>query len=340
MEAIIAVITVGGGLISSLGSVYIDRKFNRKNDDDNDDENNNFIDINLSYHEIFNYLNTSIKNNIPYMYFGNELTNEMVRSFLIQRFQNIHFNLKKLLEIEPELDKISNDVVIKKITDMLNGLNEYKDIQDTSLYIDIPVKFIKNFNNWNNRCYIILLKYLQQNPFKQNNFILNNFFNIYLLILESMTTNIMSNLYLLIDKNCTYKNKDLNYKVENIPNLLLKNTMTKIREETNIEDFISNILKKEKNKLFKEDNIIFCINNDFEIIYCSKLCRKLDYKIDKLIGSHIITLCSNNEDLEEIDEFLNSDKKMLIMSILSQNKKEIKVVIKKFHEMILCFLIN
>lgn len=334
MEAIIAIITVGGGLFSSLGSVYIDRKFNRNNDDDDD-----MVDTNLSYHEIFIYINTSIKNTIPYMYFGNELTNEMVRSFLIQRFKSIEFNLKKLLEIEPELDKISNDVVIKKITDMLNGLNEYRDIQDTNIYIDIPLKFIKNFNNWNNRCYSILLKYLQQNSFKQNNFILNNFFNIYLLILESMITNLMSNLYLLIDKNCTYKNKDLNYKVENIPNLLLKRTMTKIRKETNIEDLISNILKKEKNKLFKEDKIMFCINNDFEIIYCNELCRKLGYKIDELIGSHIITLCSNNEDLVEIDEFLNSDKKILIITILTKKKEEVKVVIKKFQEIILCFLI-
>lgn len=334
MEAIIAIITVGGGLFSSLGSVYIDRKFNRNNNDDDD-----IVDTNLSYHEIFIYINTSIKNTIPYMYFGNELTNEMVRSFLIQRFKSIEFNLKKLLEIEPELDKISNDVVIKKITDMLNGLNEYRDIQDTNIYIDIPLKFIKNFNNWNNRCYSILLKYLQQNSFKQNNFILNNFFNIYLLILESMITNLMSNLYLLIDKNCTYKNKDLNYKVENIPNLLLKRTMTKIRKETNMEDLISNILKKEKNKLFKEDKIMFCINNDFEIIYCNELCRKLGYKIDELIGSHIITLCSNNEDLVEIDEFLNSDKKILIITILTKKKEKVKVVIKKFKEIILCFLI-
>jgi hypothetical protein len=341
MEAIIAVITIGGGLLSSLGSVYIDRKF-RDGDDEEKINSNSSSNINLSYHEIFNYLNTSIKNNIPYMYFGNELTNDMVRSYLIQRLNYVKINIKKLLEIESELDKISNDIVVRKISDMLNGLNEYKDVQNSNLYEDIPIKFIKNFNNWNNRCYSILLKYLQQNIFIENKFILNNFFNVYLLVIESMINNIISNLYLIIEKDCKYKGYDLNYNVKNVPNILLKRTMTKIRKETNIEEYINNILISEKNKLFKKKNLLFCINNDFEIIYCSILCiDRLNYKIDKLIGSHIITLCASNEDLEEIDDFLNNDKKvMLIMNILSKDNEKTKVVIKKLEEVILCFLIN
>ena len=224
---------------------------------------------------------------------------------------------------------------------MLNGLNEFKDVNDPSLYNDIPVKFINNFNNWNNRCYILLSKYLQQNPFKKNILLLNNFLNIYNMVIESMINNIMSNLYLLITVECKYKGEKLNYNATNIPNLLLKNTMNILKNEINIEAYVKTLLVKEKNKLFKEKNLLFCINQDFEIIYCTDICGKLNYSIDKLIGCHILTLCSKNEDLNNIDDFFNNaDKKILFIKILSKDNNEINVVIKSFTEFVLCFTIK
>ena len=333
MEVIIATITVIGTIVSSFGSIYIDRRLNRNNEDNEDN-------INIIYHEIFNYINTFVKNALPYMYFGNNITNEMIRLFLKKRMEHVMYNLKKLIEIEHEIDKLLPEVLIKRITDMLNGLNEFKDVNDPSLYNDIPVKFINNFNNWNNRCYVLLSKYLQSNPFNSNKVLLNNFLNIYNMVIESMANNLMSNLYLLIDKDCIYKGKHLNYNINKVPNYLLTNTMNVLREKVDIEKYIDTLLIDEKNKLLNKKNLLFCINVDFEIIYCTQSCEKLNYGIDKLIGSHILTLCSHNEDLNEIDKFFNNkDEKMLFIKILSKDNIELNVVIKTFEEFILCFTI-
>ena len=83
MEVIIAAITVVGSITSAIASIYVDRKFNRN--EELSDQN-----INITYHEIFNYINTLTKNTLPYMYFGNNITNDMVRSFLKKKIRTCY----------------------------------------------------------------------------------------------------------------------------------------------------------------------------------------------------------------------------------------------------------
>jgi len=334
MELLITGITVAGSIISSLGSIYFDRRINRRNEESPENQiNNDYLN-----HNIFNFLNIYIKKTLPYTFFGDDLINDMVHLFLLKRFEYIKKNLQLLFENQ-NYDNMPNDILIKKIINMITGMNNYIDINDPSLYNEIPVRFINNYNQWSSNYYIILTEYLQKQTFKTSNDIIINFLNIYNIIIETITEKLVHNLYLLIDDKCIYKGKQLNYNIINIPKIILGKRLNMVNKEINLEDHIKKQINNQKNKLLKYKKLLFCTNNDFEIIYCTNLCINICNKLDKLIGTHLLSICSDEEDLYKINDYLNNRTRKILFLKLKIEDTEASCIIKFFDKNIFCFML-
>jgi hypothetical protein len=322
MEALIAGITVGGSLITSLISVYTDRRIR-----DNDEYN-----INFNNHNIFINIDFWIKNDINNSYYSATHENEAIQYFLITRLKIIKKNLKKLIEN----DYADKEYLIKKIMDMINGENEYIDIRDLSHYIEsnVSTEFINKFNIWDNRSNLILLYYLETINEKNVNNILYDFFNLYLSSLNSMLKTLIVDINLLVCKN----SDENNYIYKKI-NGRLKSVVLQIKEKLNIEKYIKELLKNEN--IFIFNNYLFHFDENGTIIYCSELfLNKTGYKIENVIGSNIMTL-SHNENINQIINFLENGIQVIKIKIHTKNDIFFNIIIKKFNknDINLCFII-
>ena len=247
MEAIIA--SIGGccALTSSLGSVYIDRR-NRSKEEDKDDKED---ETNNKFHSIFNNIDFWIKSEIPNINYGEKF----IQNFLIIRLNIIKKNLNILLNIS----NITNyDYTIRKLSELINGINDFEDIHNNKMYIDIPENFINKFNKWDNRSELILICYLKNVKFKNVNSLIYHFLNVYMSSLNSMINSLLSNLDLLMDNN-----KQI------IARKRFKDIVSVIKEKTNLENNIKELLKNEK--IFNFEKFLFRFDNKGIITYCSEL---------------------------------------------------------------------
>lgn len=313
MEIIIA--SIGGActLISSLGSIYLDRKYNRENEDISGD--------NIKFHNIISNINFWIKSEIP----NTDYTHEYIQDFLILRLKLIKKNIKKFLNLD--FKNMEYDYIVIKLSDMINGMNEYHDLQDVKNYPNISKIFIKNFNKWDNRSDLILMYYLKSIKFTTSNQLIYNFLNVYAASLNSMINSLLSNLDILIP------NENIN------KNILIRNRYKKLftdfDNKTNINEMIKNILHSQHN-----DKFLFRFDERGIITYCSlHITNILGYNLENLIGSHILSLI-HSDDIEKIKKFLeNENNEKLNIQIRSKFDKYFNAEIHRYHaELNMCIL--
>jgi hypothetical protein len=314
MEIIIASIGGACGLLSSIGSIYMDRKYNRERDVDITDQN--------KYHTIISNINFWIKNEIPHT----DYKFDYIRKFLIYRLTIIRNNIKKFLEIDAK--NVEYDYLIMKLSDLLNGENEYQDLQNELRYPDIPSIFIKKFNKWDNRSELILMYYLKGVKFSDNYQLIYHFLKVYTAALNAMINSLLSNLDILVNENVNR-------------GVLIRDRYNKIftdfNEKTNMNSMIKTVITDDK----EYNNFLFRFNEKGIITYCTENVDILYYNLENLIGSHIMSLVSQ-EDIHAIINFITDDTKILYVKIHSKYNKYHNIVIKQLSsdsKLNLCFLI-
>jgi hypothetical protein len=315
MEVIIA--SIGGlcTLLSSIGSIYVDRKYNRDSVDEIKEDN-------IRYHSIISNINFWIKNEIPHT----DYKYDYIKTFLIFRLTIIKNNVKKFLEIDTK--NVEYDYLIMKLSDLLNGENEYQDLQIGKEYPEIPIDFVKKFNKWDNRSELILMYYLKSIKFSSNYQLIYHFLNVYTAALNAMINSLLSNLDILV-------NEPINKGV--IIRDRYKKIFSDFHVKTNMDTMIKNVISNDK----EYENFLFRFNDRGIITYCTESVNILHYNLENLIGSHVMTLVSQDH-IHEIINFITDKKKILHVKIHGKDDKYHKVVIKQLSsdsKLNLCFLV-
>lgn len=314
MEVIIAAIGGICTVLSSIGSIYADRKLNR--------DDSNISEHSIKYHSIISAIDFWIKNEIPHTNYKYDY----IRKFLIYRLTIIKKNIKKFLEIDTKY--VEYEYLIMKLSDLLNGENEYDDLQNENKYPQIPVDFIKKFNKWDNRSELILMYYLKSIKFDNNYLLIYHFLNVYTAALNAMINSLLSNLDILVNENI---NKGT------IIRDRYKKIFTDFNDKTNMDDMIKTVITNDD----EYKKFLFRFNDRGIITYCTENSDILLYNLENLIGSHVMTLVSQNH-IHEIINFITDNKKELYVKIHGKDDKYHNVVIKQLSadsKLNLCFLL-
>ena len=174
----------------------------------------------------------------------------------------------------------------------------------------------------------------------ENNFnILYNFLDLYSSVIQSSIDSMISNLELLVPKDLTYNNKNITIK-KNIATLVLKEKLKKIRQKTNIDNFIKQLLINEQSNIYTYENFLFYFNNDSLVTFCSELCLvTMKYKIENFIGINILSLCVI-KDFENLKRYVNKKTNIIKLKFMNKDEKHINVIIKRYLNNInMCFLL-
>lgn len=314
MEVIIAVIGGVCTLASSLASVYADRKYQNHKDEVNTEQG-------IKYHNVISNINFWIKSEIPNTDYGREY----IEKFLVIRLTLVKENIKKFLDIDTK--NAEYDYISMKLSDLLNGENEFKDLQLIHNYPGIPEDFVKKFNKWDNRSDLILMYYLKSITYDTNHQLIYHFLNVYTAALSAMINSLISNLDILVDGSV---NK----------NVMIRNRFKKIFNDFNDKTNIDNVMKSVLNEN-EYDKFLFRFNNKGIITYCSKNVNVLLYNLENLIGAHIMTLVSQ-ENMHDLINFMNDKKSILYVKIHGKDDKYHNVIIKQLSsdsKLNMCFLL-
>jgi hypothetical protein len=291
MEVVIAAIGGICTIFASVGAVVLDRRRNKEDEP------------NVKFHTIFNNINFWIKNEIPFTNYYHDY----IHTFLIKRLKLIKKNIKKLINID--IKNTDYEYIVRKISELINGMNEFNDIQDTANYSNnIPDSFIKKFNKWDNRSDLIMIYYIKSIHFDSPEKLIYNFLNIYTASLNATINSLLSNLDILID--------DVDSK--SIIQDRFKKIVDDINKKTNLNDMIKSVLKDEK--VYTYDKFLLRFNSNGIITYCSELARILDYNLEDILGININGI---------IQHEINNSFDDIFTKIRDNNGKYYDIVIKQ-----------
>lgn len=323
MEAvIITVITVAGSVLTSIISLIINKKIRQKKEK----KATEAIMIDLKNHPVFSVIDNLIKNEINLCNFSDY---KCIKKFLIKRLELTKKNLLDLIEYD--IKSLTLYKCKKLISDFMNGLNGFNDVEIISNYNHIiHQKILDNFNRINYSTTLIILNYIDSIQTQNNYEVFNHFFNLYVSFLKSLITHVCFNIDFLVNNDVN----DAQLSHANATQIIqkqLQNTMETIEKNSHLDQYIDEIVQK--NVYINRDKFLFYLGFDAAIIYCSNYCTHvLKYPIHGIIGCSLLSLIDFNS-IENLQKYLDNPSKKKStcnVQILDQEEKPHSAVICKY----------